>query len=99
MKINYTKKEYRLLLDMVEMAEWVLNSHRTTPSDEIEKPSFEETLEKYANTKERKIANGKDIIDDHQFSVFQKQRRCRPSHRMLKLLLMALLQVCFHHRE
>jgi len=39
MKINYTKKEYRLLLDMVEMAEWVLNSHRTTPSDEIEKYS------------------------------------------------------------
>ena len=39
MKINFTKNEYRLLLDMVEMAEWVLNAHRTDPSDEIEKYS------------------------------------------------------------
>jgi hypothetical protein len=39
MKINYTKKEYRLLLDMVGIAEWVLNSHRTDPSDEIKKYS------------------------------------------------------------
>ena len=39
MKINYKKKEYRLLLDMVEIAEWVLNSHRTDPSDEIKKYS------------------------------------------------------------
>lgn len=39
MKINYTKKEYRLLLDMVEMAEWVLNAHRSNPSDEITKYS------------------------------------------------------------
>jgi len=35
MKINCTKKEYRLLLDMVEIAKWVLNSHRTDASDEI----------------------------------------------------------------
>jgi hypothetical protein len=35
MKINYTKKEYRLLLDMVEIAEWVLNAHKSDPSDEI----------------------------------------------------------------
>ena len=39
MKINFTNKEYRLLLDMVEIAEWVLNSHRTDPSDEIKKYS------------------------------------------------------------
>jgi hypothetical protein len=39
MKINFTKKEYRLLLDMVEMAEWVLNAHRCNPSDEIKKYS------------------------------------------------------------
>ena len=35
MKIDFTKEEYRYLLDMVEIAEWVLNSHRTYPSDEI----------------------------------------------------------------
>ena len=39
MKINYTKKEYRLLLDMVEIAEWVLNAHKTASSDEIKKYS------------------------------------------------------------
>ena len=44
MKINYTKKEYRLLLDMVEMAEWVLNAHKTNPSDEIKK--FSEIYQK-----------------------------------------------------
>ena len=25
MKINFTKKEYRLLVDMLEMSEWVMN--------------------------------------------------------------------------
>jgi hypothetical protein len=35
MKIDITKKEYRQLLDMVEIAEWVLNSHSTGPSDQI----------------------------------------------------------------
>ena len=39
MNINYTKKEYRLLLDMVEIAEWVLNAHKTASSDEIKKYS------------------------------------------------------------
>ena len=39
MKINYTKKEYRLLLDMVEIAEWVLNAHKTASSDGIKKYS------------------------------------------------------------
>lgn len=39
MKINYTKNEYRLLLDMVEIAEWVLNAHKTASSDEIKKYS------------------------------------------------------------
>jgi len=39
MKIHFTKNEYRLFLDMVELAEWVLNAHRTDPSDEITKYS------------------------------------------------------------
>jgi hypothetical protein len=39
MKINYTKKEYRLLLDMVEIAEWVLHSNRSDPADETKKYS------------------------------------------------------------
>ena len=39
MKSNFTKKEYRLLLGMVEIAEWVLNAHKSNPSDEIKKYS------------------------------------------------------------
>lgn len=39
MKIDITKKEYRQLLDMVEIAEWVLNSRSTGPSDEAKEYS------------------------------------------------------------
>jgi hypothetical protein len=39
MKIDISKKEYRQLLDMVEIAEWVLNSHSTGPSDETKEYS------------------------------------------------------------
>ena len=28
MKIHFTKKEYRLLLDMLYIADWVMNSHQ-----------------------------------------------------------------------
>jgi hypothetical protein len=42
MKIHFTKKEYRLLLDIVHIAEWVMNSYtvgdnpRSQPYDDIE---------------------------------------------------------------
>ena len=39
MKIDFTKNEYRFLLDMVEMAEWVLNSRKTDSSDEVKEYS------------------------------------------------------------
>ncbi len=29
MKINFTKKEYRSLIDVLEIAHWVINAHRT----------------------------------------------------------------------
>ncbi|MDP3149313.1 MAG: hypothetical protein Q8N83_09325 [Ignavibacteria bacterium] len=29
MKINFTKKEYVALIDLLEMADWVLNAHKT----------------------------------------------------------------------
>ena len=37
MIINFTKKEYRLLLDILEIAEWVLHSHRTQELEETKK--------------------------------------------------------------
>ena len=39
MKMDFTKNEYRFLLDMVEMAEWVLNSRKTDSSDEVKEYS------------------------------------------------------------
>ena len=33
MKINITKKEYRLLLDMIYLSDWVINSYITDPED------------------------------------------------------------------
>ena len=52
MKINLTKNEYRLLLDMVEIAEWVLNSHRTDPSYETKK---------YSELYQRILSHAKDM--------------------------------------
>ena len=37
--MDFTKNEYRFLLDMVEMAEWVLNSRKTDSSDEVKEYS------------------------------------------------------------
>lgn len=49
MKIHITKKEYRVLLHMLYMAEWVINSHGTN-EDEIIKPykDLEQKLLSYA---------------------------------------------------
>ena len=37
MKINITKKEYRTLLEMVEIANWVLYAHKTEEEPEKKK--------------------------------------------------------------
>jgi hypothetical protein len=34
MKINLTKKEYRLLLDILEIADWVMDSYHVDPPEE-----------------------------------------------------------------
>jgi hypothetical protein len=40
MKINFTKSEYRLLIEIVEIAEWVLHSHRTQEPEGTKKYSI-----------------------------------------------------------
>jgi len=37
MKINITRKEYRALLDILSIADWVLNAHRVGDDPETEK--------------------------------------------------------------
>ena len=51
MKINFTKKEYRLLVDLLEMADWVLTSHDAT--EQPDKKPYHDLIQKiYANSKE-----------------------------------------------
>ncbi|VAX27959.1 hypothetical protein MNBD_NITROSPIRAE01-1497 [hydrothermal vent metagenome] len=37
MKINFTKKEYRHLLDMLDISEWIMTAFETEPSKAIKK--------------------------------------------------------------
>ena len=45
MKINITKKEYRLLIDVLSIATWVMNSHRTGKDPRTE--PYEELEQKF----------------------------------------------------
>jgi len=49
MKIHFTKKEYRLLLDMIYISEWIMNS-RTIDENEMSKPygELEQKILSYA---------------------------------------------------
>lgn len=37
MKINFTKKEYRALVEMLEMANWITTSHKVDPNEQPKK--------------------------------------------------------------
>lgn len=39
MKINFTKREYRLLIDILEISEWVLNAHSNVEREDTKKYS------------------------------------------------------------
>ncbi len=52
MKINFTKKEYRQLLDMVYVADWMMNAHATCP---------EEKHEEYAALREKICSHYKEM--------------------------------------
>jgi hypothetical protein len=44
MKINFTKKEYRSLLEAMQITDWVLHAHETEPRTDTK--NFEELFEK-----------------------------------------------------
>lgn len=51
MKINFTKKEYRVLIDLLEMADWLLSAHDV--KDDKRKEKYKEVIQKiYAYAKE-----------------------------------------------
>ena len=50
MKINFTKKEYGLLLEMLAIADWVMNAHSTTDHPDTRKYSdLEQKLFSFAD--------------------------------------------------
>jgi len=44
MKINFTKKEYRVLLDMITISDWVINAHDEGEHDDSEHSKLREKL-------------------------------------------------------
>ncbi len=51
MKINFTKREYRLLIDILEISEWVLNAHSNVEREDTKK--YSELMQKlYSYAKE-----------------------------------------------
>jgi hypothetical protein len=59
MKINFTKSEYRILLDVIYMADWILHAHDTEDrSDTQEYSDLFQKLMSYA-----KAMGCKDLVD------------------------------------
>ncbi len=46
MKINFTKKEYRLLLSMLEIAEWVMTSNDTGAEENPQTKPYKDVVQK-----------------------------------------------------
>lgn len=61
MKINFTKREYRRLIEMLSMADWVMDAYRVEEEEEY-KP-YQELIQKiYSHAKE----SGCDHLIDHE---------------------------------
>lgn len=79
MKIHLTKNEYRLLIEMLTMSEWVIHSHQLETSEEFKQHGnlFQKLLSYYKDFKcEDLVEHDKQddkyyqtIIDDHQSPV------------------------------
>jgi hypothetical protein len=64
MKINFTKKEYRLLLDMMYLSDWMINSHSIPP--EIASSAHKEFKNKiYSFCKEMDAEDLIEYVEKH----------------------------------
>ncbi len=62
MKINFTKKEYRALVDLLGMADWVVGAHSTTEDGEAKK--YEELIQHvFSHSKEMDCS---DLIEHNK---------------------------------
>ena len=72
MKINFTKKEYLLLLDVLYMADWVLNAHRE--ADEKEDTREYEKLEQKILSYAKKMGMEKYVDFDPEYNMYFHSR-------------------------
>ena len=72
MKINFTKKEYLLLLDILYMADWVLNAHRE--ADEKEDTREYEKLEQKILSYAKKMGMEKYVDFDPEYDMYFHSR-------------------------
>ncbi len=72
MKINFTKKEYLLLLDVLYMADWVLNAHKE--ADEKEDTREYEKLEQKILSYAKKMGMEKYVDFDPEYDMYFHSR-------------------------
>jgi hypothetical protein len=63
MKINFTKKEYRILLDLIHIADWILHAHDSEPRNDTKE---------YSDLIQKLMSHAKDM-DCGDLIEFDKQ--------------------------
>ncbi len=83
MKINFTKKEYRLLIDLLEIARWVLTAHENEENKEI--TPYMELIRKIYSYAEKMGAN--DIIQyDEVLGDYYPTRQYEDTSKFMKFV-------------
>jgi hypothetical protein len=76
MKINFTKKEYRLLVEMLHIAEWIANAHAVNPIHEEYIELREKILSHYEEMEAADIIEYSKELDGHyELANFEEEIR------------------------
>jgi hypothetical protein len=72
MKINFTKKEYRSLLDIIHIADWIMNSHSIEERKDTEE--YEEVFQKL-------LACAKEMGYEDLIEYIKRNGKYYPTHK------------------
>jgi hypothetical protein len=64
MKINFTKKEYRTLVEMLLVADWVINAHEVAEGEGVRKP--------YKELRKKVLSHHKEMGMEEEFSYSEE---------------------------